>query len=209
MILVTLIIGAALFVAFILTSGTKWFSQHKWINGLLVALSLILFLGSETLTILNEHGNYGMKTAVSTQKINIYSAVASNPKQPAAIPFLVLRQNVGRDPLYIYNVNKQGKPKMKHTGIADQNQFKVTRKTPYLQIQEEKRVFKNGFYHMLFAFSGDENVKVSTRNVFFVPEQHQVMTTEEIQQMQKAMKQKQEMMKNAAKEQQRATNSKK
>lgn len=199
MILVTLIIGAALFVTFILTSGTKWFSKHKFINGLLVALSLILFLGSETLMILNEHSNYGMKDTVYTKKINIYSAAGSNPKQAAAIPFLLLRQNVGRDPLYIYNVNKQGKPNMKHTGITDSNQFKATGQSPYLLIQEKKRVFKNGFYHTLFAFSGDNNVKVSTRNVFYLPEKHQILTPKQVQNLMKEMKTKQEMMIKAAK----------
>ncbi|MFX3616796.1 MAG: DUF4811 domain-containing protein [Sporolactobacillus sp.] len=204
MILITLIIGAALFVAFILTSGAKWFVRHRFINILLIALSLIVFLGSEALTIMNEHSHYGMKNAVTTKKVSIYSVTGSNPKQPAAVPFLVLRHNVGRDPIYIFNVNKQGKPKMKHTAITDSSQFKTTGQSPYLLIEKKHRVFKNHFYRTLFAFSGQRNLKISTLNIFYLPKNHQVLTAKELQKMRKAMEKKQEMIKKAAEMEQKA-----
>jgi len=188
-ILYTLIISVILFVIFIFTSGSKLFSKHRWLQYLLVALSLIVFLGSETLLVMNEHSHFGMKTKVFTKKVSIYSATgaAANPQ----VPFMLLHQDAGKDRIYIYNTEKQGKPKMKHTQITDKNAVKNTDQSAYLAIEKKRRVFKNDFYKKLFAFSGNKNVLVSTQNVFYVPENHQVMSVKELKKMQKEMQKKQ------------------
>lgn len=189
MILFTLIISVILFVIFIFTSGSKLFSKYRWLQYILVALSLIVFLGSETLLILNEHSHFGMKNKVYTKKVEIYSATGQNPQAP----FLVLTQNVGKDKLYIYNINKLGKPKMKHTQITDHNLVKNTDQPAYLAIEKTRRVFKSDFYKTLFAYSGNKNVLVSTRNVFYLPQNHQVMSVQEMKKMQKEMQKRQAM----------------
>lgn len=193
MVLITLIAGAVLFVFFILAGGGKWFSRHKFVNGILIALSLILFLGSETLMILNEHSHFGMKDEVTTKRVPVYSVVPASAKQSTIIPFIMLRRNIGRDPIYIYNVNQQGKPKMNHSGLTDTNRVETTSQTPYLLIQKTRRTFENDFYRQLFTFSGQNHLTVSITNVFYLPVRHQVMTTQELQKMQAVMKKKQAM----------------
>lgn len=207
MILVTLIAGAALFVYFILASGGKWFSQHKWTNRILIALSLIVFLGSETLMILNEHHHFGMKNQVIVKRTAIYSVVPANGKQPSTVPFILLRRDIGKDPLYLYNV-QQDRPKLKHSGLTDRNRFETTTKAPYLLIQKKQRVFQNRFYHQLFSFSGQNHVIVSVTNVFYLPARHRVMTVQELKKMQKVIQKRQAEMQKAA-QQQAASRSKK
>lgn len=197
LILFTLIIGAILFVAFVFSSGSKWFSKHKWINGLLVAVSLVMFIGSECLIVLNDYRHLGMKEVVQSQKVKIYSAVPQTTGHPPAIPFLLLHQDVGKDRLYIYNASGKGKPEMKHTAISDQNQIQTTDQAPYLFVNKTRRVYKNTFYQNLFALSGSNDVLVSTQNVFYLPKNNQVLSVQEAKKMQQAMQQKQEMMKNA------------
>jgi hypothetical protein len=164
---------------------------------LLVALSLIVFLGSETLLIMNEHSHFGMKTKVFTKNVSIYSVTgaAANPQ----VPFMLLHQDVGKDRIYIYNAKKQGKPKMKHTQITDKNAVKNTDQSAYLAIEKKRRVFKSDFYKKLFAYSGNKNVLVSTRNVFYLPENYQVMSVKEMKKLQKKQK---EMQKKQAKQKQ-------
>ncbi|WP_238537639.1 DUF4811 domain-containing protein [Sporolactobacillus vineae] len=206
LILVTLIAGAAFFVYFILASGGKWFSQHKWVDRMLIALSLIVFLGSETLMILNEYHHFGMKSQVTVRRTAIQSVVPASGKQSSAVPFILLRRNIGKDPVYLYV--QQGRTKLNHSGLTDRNRFETTTKTPYLLIQKKQRVFKNRFYHQLFSFSGQNHVTVSVTNVFYLPARHQVMTVQELKRMQKAMKKQQAEMQKAA-QQQAASHSKK
>lgn len=192
MILYILCISVVLFVIFIFSSGSKAFSKHKWLQYVLVTLSLLLFLGSEGLLVLNEHSHFGMKTKVYTKNLEIYSATGQKSQQPVA-PFLVLTQNVGKDKLYLYNISTQGKPRMKHTQITDHNLVKNTDQPAYLAIEKTRRVFKNDFYKTLFAYSGNKNVLVSTRNVFYLPQNHQVMSVQDMKKMQKEMQKKQAM----------------
>ncbi|MCO7127224.1 DUF4811 domain-containing protein [Sporolactobacillus shoreicorticis] len=189
MILYTLIISVILFVIFIFTSGSKKYANYRWFHYSLAGLALIVFLGSETLLIMNEHNHFGMKTKVYTQKVSLYSATgtAVSPQ----VPFMLLHQDAGKDRIYIYNVEKQGKPKMKHTQITDKNRVKNTDQEAYLAVEKKRRVFKNDFYKKLFAYSGNKNVLVSTRNVFYLPENHQVMSVKEMKKMQKEMQKKQ------------------
>jgi hypothetical protein len=55
----------------------------------------------------------------------------------------------------------------------------------------------------LFAYSGNKNVLVSTRNVFYLPENHQVMSVKEMKTLQKKqkemLKKQKEMQKQQAK----------
>lgn len=203
MILYTLIVSVILFIVFIFTSSSKLFSKHRWLQYLLVTLSLIVFLGSETLLIMNEHSHFGMKTKVFTEKVEIYSA-SGNAAQ-SAVPFLLLNQSVGKDRLYIYNTEKQGKPKMKHTQITDKNSVKNTDQSAYLAIEKKRRVFKNDFYKKLFTYSGNKNALVSTRNVFYLPENNQVMSVKEMKELQKKQK---EMLKKQKEMQKQQSNKK-
>ncbi|WP_332236735.1 DUF4811 domain-containing protein [Sporolactobacillus sp. KGMB 08714] len=198
MILFTLIIGAVLFVIFVLMSGDKWFSKHKWINGFLVALSLIVLIGSECLIVLNDYQHFGMKNVVQSQKVKIYSTVPQTAGQPSAVPFLLLHQDVGKDKLYIYNISETNKTKMKHTAITDQSQIRTTDQSPYLSVRKTKRVYANAFYRNLFALSGNNDVLVSTQNVFYLPKNRLVLSTAQAKKMQQQMKQKQQAMKKAA-----------
>lgn len=197
LILFTLIISTILFVVFVLASGTRWFSKHKLSNGVLVALSLVVFIGSVCLIVLNDYQHLGMKDVVQSQRVNIYSAVPQAAGQPPAIPFLVLHQDVGKDRLYIYNVNGKGKPEMKHSAITDQNRFKETNQSPYLSVNKTRRIYKNAFYQNLFALSGSNDVLLSTQNVFYLPKNHQVLSVQEVKNLEQKMKKKQEMMKSA------------
>ncbi|MFT8363886.1 MAG: DUF4811 domain-containing protein [Sporolactobacillus sp.] len=197
MILILSIISAILFVYFVLSGGGKWFSRHKATNGLLIVLSLIVLLGSETLTVLNEHSHFGMKNKVSITYKPIYSVIPAS-KQTAAIPFILLHHDIGKDPIYLYNAASQGKPKMKHSGITDKTIIKTTTQSPYLLIEKKKYVFKNKFYRILFPFSGQNNRQISKTNVFYLPTAHRVMTTEDLQKMQKAMQKQAAMMRKAA-----------
>ncbi|MET1249310.1 DUF4811 domain-containing protein [Sporolactobacillus sp. STCC-11] len=192
MILYTLIISVLLFVIFTFTSGSRKYAKYRWLHYSLAGLALIVFLGSETLLIMNEHGHFGMKTKVYTQKVSLYSATGAAVN--SQIPFMLLHQDAGKDRIYIYNTEKQGKPKMKHTQITDKNAVKTTNQTAYLAIEKKRRVFKNSFYKNLFAYSGNKNVLVSTRNVFYLPENHQVMSVNEMKKMQKEMLEKQKKM---------------
>ncbi|QAA21491.1 DUF4811 domain-containing protein [Sporolactobacillus terrae] len=188
LVLYSLSVGVVLFVVFIFTGGVKKFARYRWLHYGLAAVSLIVFLGSETLLIMNEHNHFGMTTKVETQKVPIYSAAGTAAAQG---PFLLLNQAVGKDRLYLYNTSKQGKPKMKHTAITDKSVVKKTDQPAYLAIEKKRRVFKNNRFKMLFAYSGSNDVVVSTRNVFYVPENHQVMSVKEMKKMQKAMQKKQ------------------
>lgn len=207
MILITLIAGAVLFVYFILAGGGKWFSQHKRVNRMFIVLSLILFLGSETLMILNEYHAFGMKDQVTVKKTVIYSVVPASGKHASAIPFIMLRRNIGKDPIYIYNV-QQNRTKMNHSGLTDRSRFETTAQSPYLLVEKKQRVFKNSFFHQLFAFSGQNHVTVTMTNVFYLPVRHQVMTVQQLQNMEKAMKKQQAEMQKAV-QQQAALHSKK
>lgn len=189
MILYIFVVSVILFVIFVFSGGSNLFSSYRWLQYLLIGLSLVLFLGSETLLIMNEHSNFGMKTEVFTKKVAIYSA-AGNVTRSAA-PFLLLSQDVGKDRLYIYNIEKQGKPKMKHTQITDKNTVKNTDQAAYLAIEKKRRVFKNDFYKKLFTYSGNKRALVSTRNVFYLPKSHQVLSMAEMKQMQKEIQKKQ------------------
>lgn len=148
-----------------------------------IVISIIIMVGATTMMVLNYHSHLGMKqvTTTTTQTVEPLSA-----KLPIAL-YQPLG-TAGNEEVLMYRSSANGK--VKHTpadeNISSKMKFanvsSLTMKTTKTTWQ-----FKNGFYHLLFLWSGMDGTLVKKQTTITYPREFVKVTPKQMKKLKAAL----------------------
>lgn len=184
MIIVILILAVILFIYFNVIPG-KGHTLVSWIS---LIITLLCVLG----IVEHDYNHWGLKTETQTSTQNLTSSV--NPNLP-----ILLYQPLGNgtEKVYLYKTNNnQKKPK---AIILDKVATKVKQgKEASLKIRTTRYIYKDNFSRIMFsAFSRNNELK-HREYIFTLPSNWKVISTKDMQKLQKQMQEKMQSQKAAS-----------
>ena len=184
MIIVILILAAILFIYFNVIPG----KGHALISWLSLIVTSLCILG----IVAHDYNHWGMKTETEINKQSLVSS--ANPNLP-----LLLYQPLGNgtEKVYLYKTNnEQKKPKaikldkvsteIKHSAQAN------------LQIETTRYVYRDNFSRIMFGVFAHDNELKQRKYIFTIPSSWKVISTKDMQKLQKQMQEKIQAQKTAS-----------
>lgn len=171
-------------------SALALFACVMFINGrrsriISTTIFAILFVVSTALMTMNYSHHFGMRKVTTHTSQTIYSAAGNLPLaiyKPVGIS--------GRDDVLVYKTNPEQKNPL-HTQANEYTHSKMkftNRVKPQLTTTETRWQFKNGFYRVLYLWSGMNGTLVKRTNVIEYPQNYLKVTTDQADQLQKKAK---------------------
>ncbi|MGR3742308.1 DUF4811 domain-containing protein [Companilactobacillus sp. DQM5] len=164
--------------------------KNKTISNMLGILFFALVIGNISLMMMNDHNHFGMKTITEERTVDLVSA---SPKKGMNMLLYKPVGTKGKENVYIYRTDKnQKKPKYTKvdTNISISNKVVTTTGADKLVQKSKYRVYKSEFMKFVFGISGNDHKFVSRKNVFYVNKNWLVLSTNQAQELQKKMKDK-------------------
>lgn len=184
MIIVILILAAILFIYFNVIPG-KGHTLVSWISLVITSLCILGI-------VVHDYNHWGMKTkTVSSTQTLVSSA---NP----ALPILLYQPlGNGTEKVYLYKTsNDQKKPKAIK---LDKVSTKIKQgKTASLKIRTTRYVYKNDFSRIMFSVFSHNNELKHREYIFTIPSNWKVISTKDMQKLQKQMQEKMQAQKTAS-----------
>lgn len=184
MIIVILILAAILFIYFNVIPG----KGHTIISCLSLIVTSLCILG----IVAHDYNHWGMKTETQISKQSLVSSASSN------LPLLLYQPlGNGTEKVYLYKTNnEQKKPKaikldkvsteIKHSAQAN------------LQIETTRYVYRDNFSRIMFGVFAHDNELKQRKYIFTIPSSWKVISTKDMQKLQKQMQEKIQAQKTAS-----------
>lgn len=183
MIIIVLILAAFLFIYFNIIPG-KGHTFAAWISLIVTSLCILGIVA-------HDYNHWGMRT--ETQTVNQSLASSATPNLS-----LLLYQPLGNgtEKVYLYKTNdNQKKPKVIK---LDKVSTKISRgKKPTLQVKTTRYVYRNNFSKIMFSIFGHNNELKHREYIFTIPSNWKVISTKDMQKLQKQMREKMQARKAA------------
>lgn len=184
MIIVILILAAILFIYFNVIPG----KGHTIISWLSLIVTSLCILG----IVAHDYNHWGMKTETQISKQSLVSSATPN------LPLLLYQPlGNGTEKVYLYKTNnEQKKPnaikldkvstEIKHSAQAN------------LQIETTRYVYRDNFSRIMFGVFAHDNELKQRKYIFTIPSSWKVISTKEMQKLQKQMQEKIQAQKTAS-----------
>lgn len=184
MIIVILLLAAILFIYFNVIPG----KGHTLISWLSLIVTSLCILG----IVAHDYNHWGMKTETEIHKQSLVSS--ANPN----LPFLLYQPlGNGTEKVYLYKTNnEQKKPnaikldkvstEIKHSAQAN------------LQIKTTRYVYQDNFSRIMFGVFAHDNELKQRKYIFTIPTSWKVISTKDMQKLQKQMQEKMQAQKTAS-----------
>ena len=181
MIIVILILAAILFIYFNVIPG----KGHTIISWLSLIVTSLCILG----IVAHDYNHWGMKTETQISKQSLVSSATSN------LPLLLYQPlGNGTEKVYLYKTNnEQKKPnaikldkvstEIKHSAQAN------------LQIETTRYVYRDDFSRIMFGIFAHNNELKQRKYIFTIPSSWKVISTKDMQKLQKQMQEKMQTQK--------------
>lgn len=184
MIIVILILAAILFIYFNVIPG----KGHTIISWLSLIVTSLCILG----IVAHDYNHWGMKTETQISKQSLVSSATPN------LPLLLYQPlGNGTEKVYLYKTNnEQKKPnaikldkvstEIKHSAQAN------------LQIETTRYVYRDNFSRIMFGVFAHDNELKQRKYIFSIPTSWKVISTKDMQKLQKQMQEKMQAQKTAS-----------
>lgn len=184
MIIVILILAAILFIYFNVIPG----KGHTIISWLSLIVTSLCILG----IVAHDYNHWGMKTETQISKQSLVSSATPN------LPLLLYQPlGNGTEKVYLYKTNnEQKKPnaikldkvstEIKHSAQAN------------LQIETTRYVYRDNFSRIMFGVFSYNNELKQRKYIFTIPSSWKVISTKDMQKLQKQMQEKMQAQKTAS-----------
>ena len=184
MIIVILILAAILFIYFNVIPG----KGHTIISWLSLIVTSLCILG----IVAHDYNHWGMKTETQISKQSLVSSATPN------LPLLLYQPlGNGTEKVYLYKTNnEQKKPnaikldkvstEIKHSAQAN------------LQIETTRYVYRDNFSRIMFGVFSYNNELKQRKYIFTIPTSWKVISTKDMQKLQKQMQEKMQAQKTAS-----------
>ncbi|KRM99095.1 hypothetical protein FD18_GL000183 [Lactobacillus taiwanensis DSM 21401] len=174
MIIIVLILAALLFIYFNVIPG-KGHTFAAWISLIVTSLCILGIVA-------HDYNHWGMKTETQTVNHSLVSSATPN------LPLLLYRPlGNGTEKIYLYKTNDSQK-KLKAIKL-DKVSTKINHsKKPTLQIKTTRYVYSDNFSKIMFSVFGHNNELKQRKYIFAIPSNWKVISTKDMQKLQKQMR---------------------
>lgn len=184
MIIIILILAAILFIYFNVIPG----KGHTIISWLSLIVTSLCILG----IVAHDYNHWGMKTETQISKQNLVSSASPN------LPLLLYQPlGNGTEKVYLYKTsNEQKKPKaIKLDKVSTEIKHSTQAN---LQIKTTRYVYRDNFSRIMFGVFAHDNELKQRKYIFSIPTSWKVISTKDMQKLQKQMQEKMQAQKTAS-----------